>query len=86
MNTIWIILAVISILLLIKYFKTKNAVWGGFSIGAIIGLIVAVIVFLIGNGFKWSLIGKIAVVGTLIGFGSELLTKISYHLKRRNSK
>ncbi len=75
-TTIWIILAVLAIILLISYFRSRNAVWGGFSIGVIIGIVVAIVFALIGKGFQWPIIGKVAVVGTFLGFLSELLPKI----------
>jgi len=37
-----------------------------------------------GSGFNFSIVGKFAVVGTLMGFIAELLGKASDRLKRKN--
>lgn len=77
-NTIWVILGVISVILLVIYFRSRNAVWGGLTAGIIIGLIVALF-----SGFDWFTVGKGAISGTIIGFGAELLGKISDKLRNR---
>ena len=80
---VWIILGIISIFLLFFYYNIKNAIWGGFTIGLILGLIVAIFLYFQGGGFDWYLIGKYTIVSTLIGFGAELLGKISDLLKKK---
>lgn len=75
-STIWIILAVVAAILLIIYFRSKNAVWGGLTYGIIIGAIVAIVLGVMGKGFQWLMIGKIAIVGVILGFLAELLPKI----------
>lgn len=77
-NIIWTILGVLSIILLIDYFRTKNAVWGGFTGGIIVGIIINIF----GKGFSWFTIGKAAIIGTLIGFAAELLGKIADHQRK----
>lgn len=68
-NNIWIILAILSVAVLIIYFQQgRNAVYGGLTIGVIIGLIITLFI-----GFNWSIIGKAAIIGTITGFVSELL-------------
>lgn len=81
--TIWKILGIVAFILLIVYFKKKNSVWGGLMIGFIIGTIIAVIFLVKGNGFDWRIIGKGAVLGTFIGFGADLLGKVSDKLKNK---
>lgn len=76
---IWTILGVISAVLLIVYWGNRNAVWGGLTIGIIIGLAISLF-----SGFDLSVVGKGAVVGTMLGFVAELLGKISD--KIRNSE
>ena len=75
-STIWIILAILAAILLIIYFRSRNAVWGGLTIGIIIGIIVAIVLATMGKGFQWSMIGKITVSGVILGFFAELLSKI----------
>ena len=75
---IWTILGVASAVLLFVYWGRRNAVWGGFTIGIIAGLIIALF-----SGFDWYIIGKGAVSGTIIGFGAELLGKISDRMRNR---
>ena len=77
-NTIWIILGIASIVLLAIYFRVRNAVWGGFTVGIIIGLIIALF-----SEFNWYIVGKGAISGVMIGFAAELLGKISDFIKQR---
>jgi hypothetical protein len=86
MISIWNILGIISIILLVIYWKKKSAVWGGFIGGIIVGLIIAVINLIGGNGFSWDIVKKGAIVGTLAGLLAELLGKIDDLLKERNRK
>ena len=79
---IWTILGIIAIILLFIYWQNRNAVWGGLTIGIILGLIVAIMYLFRGHGFDWSIIGKGATLGTMIGFGTELLGKTSDFIKR----
>lgn len=81
-NIIWLILGIISIALLIFYFRSRNAVWGGFTGGLIIGLMIAIFVVFKGTGFDWHIIGKGIVIGTILGFGAEMLGKVSDYLKK----
>jgi len=83
MINIWTILGVITIILLIIFWNKKGAVWGGLTIGVIVGFIVVIFYLLKGNGFNWAFIGKGAVLGTIAGFFSELLGKISNSIKKR---
>ena len=78
METIWVILGIISAVLLVIYFRSRNAVWGGFTAGLIIGLIVAFFF-----GFDWYIVGKGTILGALIGFGAELLGKVSDKMRSR---
>lgn len=75
----WMILSVVSIILLIVYFgRRQNAVWGGFTFGLIIGFIISLF-----SGFNWYIIGKGAILGTMVGFTAELLGMLSDYLKRK---
>jgi hypothetical protein len=53
-------------------------VWGGFTAGIIIGFIIALF-----SGFKWYIVGRGAILGTMIGFVAELLGMLSDFLKRK---
>lgn len=74
---IWIILGAVSVVLLFIYWGGRNAVWGGLTIGAIIGAVIALF-----SGFEWFVIAKSAITGTLIGFGAELLGKVSDKMRK----
>ena len=78
MNVVWTILGILTPILLVLYWQKRGAVWGGFTIGIIIGLIVALF-----SGFDWYIVGKGAVSGTVIGFVAEMLGKISDLVKKK---
>ena len=58
----WIALSIVAGIALVFYFNRRSAVWGGLTLGAIGGVIAALI-----TGFSWATVGKWAVIGTLIG-------------------
>jgi len=70
--SLWTFFGIIALVLLGFYWGRRNAVWGGFSIGIIIGLVIALF-----SGFDWYVVVKGATLGTIVGFGSELLGNIS---------
>jgi len=84
-NFLWPILGVLTIILLIIFWRKKNAVWGGFTLGIIIGLIIAILYLFKGRGFDWFIIGKSAMLGTIIGLVAELLGKASNIIKNKNN-
>jgi len=75
---IWTILGVATLILLGVYWGKRNAVWGGFTIGIVAGLVIALF-----SDFNWWIIGKGAILGAIIGFGAELLGKISDKMRDR---
>lgn len=80
MSTFWIILACINVVFLIAFMGGRNAVWGGLTMGAFIGLLVAVGFGLFGDsGFHWQTIVKWAVSLSLYG----AFTEVGARLKRR---
>ena len=81
---IWTILGIITAVLLIVFWKKQNAVWGGLTLGIIIGFIIALFFISKGNNFDWYIIGKSAVIGTLLGFSAELLGKVVDYIKKKN--
>jgi hypothetical protein len=53
---IWNIPGVIAVVMLILFRRDRNAVWGGLTLGIIIGVILAVINVIRGQGFQWLLL------------------------------
>lgn len=80
---IWEILTVISVICLIIFWRGKNAVWGGLTLGVFIGLVIALIYLFKGDGFIWKIVGKGLVIGTLAGTVSELMGSIGDRLKNK---
>lgn len=80
-DIIWKVLGIITVILLVFFWRKRNAVWGGLTIGAIVGFIIAIIYLFKGSGFNWFIIGKGAILGTIAGFIAELLRKVADLLK-----
>jgi len=78
----WGILGIASAILLIIYWRGRNAVWGGLTLGIIIGFIVAIVFMFRENGFNLLTVGKGAIAGTILGYLAELLGKVSDLLKK----
>ena len=76
---VWKILGIIAVVLLFVFWKRRNAVWGGFTLGIIIGLVVALF-----SGFDLYIIGKGSILGVMVGLGAEFLGKISDFIKKQN--
>lgn len=76
---IWTILAIIALILLAIYRNSRNAVWGGLTLGIIIGILWKFI-----GGIDWYVVVKVAIVGTMLGFGTELLGMTSDYLKKKS--
>jgi hypothetical protein len=73
----WTALAIISGVLLVIFWRSRNAVWGGLTLGIIIGLVIAGVYAFGGHGFQWFTVGKGAIIGVLAGVGAELLGIVS---------
>ena len=69
----WTVLTIVAIGFLIIYWGGRNAVWGGATLGFVVGLVVAVIALLSQEGFKFLIVGKGFVIGALIGTVCELI-------------
>ena len=82
-NLYWIIFGTIAVIVLLLYWRTKNAVWGGLIIGLIIGIVFSIVLIFSGSAFDWYILGKGAIIGTLLGFAAELLGKLSDFLKKK---
>ncbi len=74
---IWIILGIVAVIFLAIFWRSRNAVWGGFTLGVIVGAIISVISAINGNHFHWSTIMKSAIVACLIGVAVELFYILS---------
>jgi len=83
-DIIWEIFGIITVALLIIYWRKRNVVWGGFAIGIIVGLIVSIFYLFQGNGFEWLIISKGAILGAMIGFIAKLLGNASDFIKNKH--
>lgn len=72
-----VIMAIVAGVLLIVFWRGRNAVWGGATIGAIVGLILAFV------KDSWSLLALSFAIGTFVGLCAEGLGRLSDRLKRR---
>lgn len=79
----WIMLGIITAILLIVFWGRRNAIWGGLTLGIIIGLIVAIFFIFKGSGFDVYIVGKGAILGTIVGSIAQLLGKISDLIKKK---
>ena len=76
----WKILTIIAaIAIIVSFFRKQNAIWGGATIGLVLGIIIAIF-----NKFNWSITYKAIVIGILIGLIADLLGMISDLLKRKS--
>jgi len=80
---IWMILCILAVISLAIFWRSRNAVWGGLTLGVIAGFIIAAFIFFQGNGFNWFIVGKSAISGVLIGVFAELLGRASGILKKK---
>ncbi len=60
------------------FFRGKNAVWGGATLGAIIGVVIAIL----RPGFDWATVGQSAVIGAFVGLIAEILGSIGDRIRR----
>lgn len=80
---IWNILGVLAVILLIIFFnRGRNAVWGGLTLGIIIGLAITIISSVNGNGFNLSILKNSSITGVVLGFLAELLGIFSNKLTK----
>jgi hypothetical protein len=76
--TWWLVSAIGIAALKSFFFRGRNAVWGGATLGAIIGVVVAIFQ----PGFEWATVGHGAVIGSFVGLIAELLGAIGDRMKR----
>lgn len=70
---VWWILYAVATLMLLLHFGTRNAVWGGATLGLMIGVVVA----LFRDGFDWSLVAKFAAIAALDGTITEWVPRLA---------
>jgi len=85
-NLLWPILVIITIILLIVFWRTRNAIRGGLMLGIIVGFVISTFYLFKGNGFNWFTIAKGAIIGAPLGFIAELLGKVSDFIKGPKTK
>ena len=73
----YIIMAIVAGVLLIIFWRGRNAVWGGATVGVIVGLILALV------KHNWLLLALCFAIGTYIGLFAEGLGHLSDRLRRR---
>lgn len=73
----WIIMAIVAGILLIIFWRGRNPVWGGATVGVIVGLILALV------KHDWSLLALGFAIGAFAGLGVEGLGQLGDWLKRR---
>ena len=71
------ILAIVAAVLLVLHWKGPNAVWGGATLGVIVGLIVALIVG------DWSLLALIFAIGTFAGTVFEWVGRLANRFRTK---
>ena len=70
-------ITILAIVLLALHWKGPNAVWGGATLGVIVGLIVALVVG------DWSLLALIFAIGTIAGTIFEWIGRLAKRMGRR---
>ena len=78
---LWHLLTIAAIICLVISLKSRNAIWGGATGGTVVGIVVSVANWMLGNGFSWLAVGKGVVIGALIGAGTEALSLIRSKLR-----
>lgn len=71
-----LIYSLIAVALLIIHWGDRNAVWGGATLGIIVGLILALVQ---GN---WAVLALSFSIGTFVGTIFEWIGRLSYKLRR----
>jgi len=80
---IWVILCILAVISLVIFWRSRNAVWGGLTLGIIVGSMIAIFLFFQGYGFDWFIVGKSTILCVLIGVIAKLLGKISDVLTKK---
>ena len=78
MSAVWVIVAVAALILLVVFWRGWIAVWGGATIGTVVGVLWKLI-----GRTDWNTVIKVAAVGTLLGFGADSLGRIANRLRSK---
>lgn len=80
---IWNILALLAIILLAYSFFAmgRNAIWGGLTLGIVVGFLIGLFTLIFYGKFNWSLFKKTLVVCTLSGGYDEIAIVLKSTLK-----
>lgn len=81
--TIWTGLGILALAFLLIFAKGRNAVWGGCTIGAVLGLIAAGVGRFLHGTFSWVIVGRVTICFVLLGAILEVTSKVS--ARRRES-
>ena len=68
---IWWVLLIAAAVALLTHTRRRNAVWGTATLGALIGVVVAVL----RPDFDWWTVGKAVIIATFIGVAIEWLPR-----------
>jgi hypothetical protein len=77
MPTYYWVMTIIAVILLLIHWRGRNAVWGGATIGIIVGIIISIIK---GN---WSLLAFVFSIGTYIGTLFEWIFRLTKKFNKR---
>jgi hypothetical protein len=82
----WIILSCIAALgLIIFWGGGPNPVWGSATIGLICGLIATTVYYFLGDGFRWSIVGKWVVVFVDLALIEEIIRGLFKRKRRKEA-
>lgn len=70
---IWWILSAAAVIVLLRHWNSRNAVWGTATFGALVAAVAAIV----RSDFEWVAVGKGFVIGTFIGLAFEWLPRIA---------
>ena len=78
---IWILIVISNAILLLIFWRGRNAVWGGLALGLTTGIILAIFFTFKSSFFDWHIVLKGAILGTISGFIAELMRLVAEHIK-----
>jgi len=74
------VMAIVAGVLLVLHWKGANAVWGGATLGVVVGLIIAIV-----TG-DWSRLALAFAIGTFVGTGSEWIGRMAIKIRKLGRK
>jgi len=80
---IWLVLGIVAFVSLIIYWSKRGAVWGGLTLGIVLGFFVAIYFLITGRGFSWISWVRCAIVATLVGVLADWLGKGSDLMRKQ---